>query len=375
MTAGANRLIVAAAGSGKTTFLVNEALNRTGRVLITTFTEANEQEIRNKIVEINHCIPPNITVQTWFSFLLQHGVRPFQGHIFDKRINGLLLASGRSGLKYTTKFNVPVYYSEDKEFENHYFTKGTKIFSDKLAKFVVRCNEKSNGAVIERMSKIYTDIYVDEVQDLAGFDLELLKLLFNSGIKILLAGDPRQGTYSTNNAAKNSQFKKAEIVHFFEDTTLGIETDDESLLVNWRCIESICDLSNSLYPSFKKTTSGNTAVTGHDGLYFIRPADVPVYLSRYQPMQLRDKITVQVNTDYYSLNFGESKGLSFNRVLIYPTKPIMDWLKDNSKDFAPTSRSKFYVAVTRARNSVGIVYDFDAAKEYAGFTKYDPNNA
>ena len=173
MTAGLNRLTVAAAGSGKTTFLVNEALNQTGKVLITTFTEANEQEIRHKIVEINHCIPPNITVQTWFSFLLQHGVRPFQGHIFDKRINGLLLASGKSGLKYTTKFNVPVYYSEERELEDHYFTKGTKIFSDKLAKFVVRCNEKSNGAVIERLSKIYTDIYVDEVQDLAGFDLDL----------------------------------------------------------------------------------------------------------------------------------------------------------------------------------------------------------
>lgn len=59
---------------------------------------------------------------------------------------------------------------------------------------------------------------------------------------------------------------------------------------------------------------------------------------------------------------------------IYPTKPIMDWLKDNSTDFAPTSRSKFYVAITRARNSVGIVYDFDQKKEYAGFTKCDPNN-
>ncbi|MFH0906204.1 MAG: UvrD-helicase domain-containing protein, partial [archaeon] len=73
-----NKLIIAAAGSGKTTFLVNEALKKEGNVLITTFTEANEAEIKNKIIKIRKCIPSNIIIQTWFSFLLQHGVRPYQ---------------------------------------------------------------------------------------------------------------------------------------------------------------------------------------------------------------------------------------------------------------------------------------------------------
>ena len=49
-----NRLIVAAAGSGKTTFLVKEALKiKDKNVLMTTFTEANEAEIRKKIIEKN----------------------------------------------------------------------------------------------------------------------------------------------------------------------------------------------------------------------------------------------------------------------------------------------------------------------------------
>ena len=44
-----NKLIIAAAGSGKTTHLVEEALKITeGKVLITTYTEANEQEIGSK---------------------------------------------------------------------------------------------------------------------------------------------------------------------------------------------------------------------------------------------------------------------------------------------------------------------------------------
>ena len=68
------------------------------KVLITTFTEANEREIKKKFIEINGCIPPNVTVQTWFSFLLQHGVRPYQSVICDQPITGLQLVNAKSGL-------------------------------------------------------------------------------------------------------------------------------------------------------------------------------------------------------------------------------------------------------------------------------------
>ena len=92
-----DELIIAAAGSGKTTHIVNEALKqREGRVLITTYTEANEAEIRKRIIEKSKCIPENITVQTWFSFLLQHGARPYQGRVFEKDIRGLILVNKQS---------------------------------------------------------------------------------------------------------------------------------------------------------------------------------------------------------------------------------------------------------------------------------------
>lgn len=67
------------------------------------------------------------------------------------------------------------------------------------------------------------------------------------------------------------------------------------------------------------------------------------------------------------------KGLSFDRVLIYPTGPIVKWLKDNKADLAPTSRSKFYVAITRARYSVGIVHDYDDNTNIEGVGKYNPS--
>jgi ATP-dependent exoDNAse (exonuclease V) beta subunit len=46
-----NKLIIAAAGSGKTTYLIDEAIkNREKKVLITTYTQANEAEIKKKII-------------------------------------------------------------------------------------------------------------------------------------------------------------------------------------------------------------------------------------------------------------------------------------------------------------------------------------
>lgn len=367
-----NKLIIAAAGSGKTTYLIDEAIkNREKKVLITTYTQANEAEIRKKIIEKINYIPENITVQTWFSFLLKHGVRPYQGIIFDKRINGLILVNSQSGLKGYTKFKQPIYFGEEKEFENHYFSNSIKIYSDKLSKFVFRCNEKTNGAVISRISKIYSRIFIDEVQDLAGYDLELLKLLFSSNSEVLLVGDPRQGTYSTNSSSKNKQYKKANVVnYFFQDKSINIETDETSLLINYRCNEPICNLSNNLFKNFTGTKSGNDSVSGHDGVFFIREKDVEDYLQEYSPVQLRDSKKKIVNENFMVMNFGESKGLSFDRVLIYPTKPFTDWFMDNESDLAETSRSKLYVAITRARYSVGIVLNYKDDTQIDGIINY-----
>ena len=325
-----------------------------------------------KIIEKNKVIPENITVQTWFSFLLKHGARPFQGVLFEKKIKGLILVNSQSGLKAyrnpcqeckqvklvnsnCNKCKNPIYFGEEKEFEQHYFTNGLKIYSDKLSKFVFRCNEKSNGNVIDRLSRIYSHIFIDEVQDLAGYDLELLKLFFNCSSAIQLVCDPRQGTYSTNSAPKNKKFKKANIINFFTDKIDNLMKDDTSLMTNYRCNKSICDLSNKLFPNFKATTSGNNITTEHSGVFFIKKQDVENYLQKFKPVQLRDTRRTIVNDNYRVMNFGESKGISFDRILIYPTKPFLDWLKDNSAELAETSRSKLYVALTRARHSVAIV--------------------
>lgn len=171
----ANKLLIAAAGSGKTTHIINEVMhNLPSKVLITTFTQANEQSIRRKLIEANKgCVPSNVTVQTWFSFLIEHGVKPYQ--YWDERVMGMELVSTASGLRYKMKNGTPVYWGEA-DFYKYFFNSGMDVYSDKLAKLVVNCNEKSGGYVIKRLEKIFSHIYIDEVQDMAGWDLELIDL-------------------------------------------------------------------------------------------------------------------------------------------------------------------------------------------------------
>ena len=352
-----NKIQIASAGSGKTTALVKTALEISDeRVLITTFTEANELEITNKFIQENGCVPKNITIQTWFSFLIQHGVKPFQDYLYKKTVKGLILVNRQSGLKYSGG-RFPVYHKETEEA--HYFTNTGKIYSDKLAKFVVKVNAIPGGLVMDRLSRIYSHIFIDESQDLAGYDLEIVKLFAVSSLNLLLVCDPRQVTYVTHHEAKFKKYRNGLLQKFIEDECKGIdfEIDDTSLSKTYRCNALICDFANELHPTLPNCTSANTTETNHDGVLIIREDQCNEYLEKHKPTQLRWNSVQSINPAYDVYNFGQSKGLSFDRVLIYPTTNMIKWIQDHSSDLGEEARAKLYVAITRARNSVAIVID------------------
>jgi DNA helicase II / ATP-dependent DNA helicase PcrA len=370
-----NKLLIAAAGAGKTTFLVREALKiKNESVLITTYTEANEAEIKKKIIKENlegKFVPSNITILTWFTFLLKHGVKPYQGAandiLFEKNINGMSFVKEQSGYWYTNKSGIRICYGED-EFEKYYFNPELKIYSDKISKFVFRCNTKSNGNLLDRLSRIYSHIFIDEVQDLAGYDLEILKLLFKSNISTLLVGDPRQVTYLTHHERKHTAYKDGNIKEFVNDKckSLSCLIDETTLRKSHRNNLEICNFSSRLFPNLPLSEPCNCSncrkyVTDHKGIYVIHEPQVNKYRHQYSPAVLRYEDSISPEW-----NFGKSKGLTFDRVLIYPTKTIIQYLNDgkltktvNGKIKKSFDITKFYVALTRARYSVAIVYDYN----------------
>jgi DNA helicase II / ATP-dependent DNA helicase PcrA len=108
-----NRLLLSAPGSGKTTLIVNEVLKSDGKpVLITTYTDSNAEEIRQMFIRKKGSVPEYVTILPWFTFLLKHGVRPYQGSMDDSLRNvkiGFYLNQGKSGKRGVNRLGMSSY--------------------------------------------------------------------------------------------------------------------------------------------------------------------------------------------------------------------------------------------------------------------------
>jgi len=340
-------LFISAAGSRKTTLLVDKALeNINNKSLIVTYTVNNLDLIRSYITQRVGLIPKNIKIMSWFSFLLQECVRPYQNIIYDKKMVLTIFFVERKSTMYIPKSNV----------EKYYLASGEYIYTDKISEFALLCDLKSNGLLIDRLEMIYDCIFIDEIQDLAGYDFDFLELLFKSNINVVAVGDSRQATYFTNCSPKNKKYKGKNIISLFKDWEeqglCSIIEKNEC----FRCNQIICDFADALYPNMPKTVSRNTEITGHDGVFIINEKLINSYINRYNPTVLRYSKAFKKADSWNAINFGLSKGQNYDRVLILPTKKIEKYL-ENGNLIEIGDIPKFYVAITRARYSVALVYD------------------
>lgn len=343
---------IAAAGAGKTTLLVEAAYaHHVGRIALITFTRQNTEEIFRKFTKRG--IPENVRIFPWYTFLLQQCVRPYQGVWIQTRIEGLHWVEGRSGMREGADGGV---YAMNSSKEKEYFLdKNNKVYSDKIAQLALVLNERSGGAVLDRLSRVYSAIFVDEVQDMAGYDLSLLSEISKHIEVSKLAGDPRQVTFTTHHEPKYKKYAHGKLVDFFKENCKWMRMDDQTLGVNYRCHTSICELANALYPTLPKSVSAANVDDPHCGVFMLREDEVGAYLGKYHPMQLRDSVKYPCHNDYPVGNFGDVKGRAFRHVLIYPTGPMRQWLHDPTVELKDQSRARFYVAVTRAEASVAFV--------------------
>ena len=105
-----NRVIIASAGAGKTTEIIKQALGlRPKRTAVVTFTLNNIKEIKDKFFKVNGCVPPEVQIYTWFTFMLYEMVRPYQGIVHEPRIASVHLVNGTSPI--AAKANVARYFS------------------------------------------------------------------------------------------------------------------------------------------------------------------------------------------------------------------------------------------------------------------------
>jgi DNA helicase II / ATP-dependent DNA helicase PcrA len=347
MLSNKNKLVIACAGAGKTTRLVREALTHCDRrIVMVTYTNNNVREINKKFGELNSGVPKHVHVMTWFEFLLRECARPYQRAKYDqKRIESLLFVNERSAKGIA-----------ESDTARHYFVNDGLIYSDKIARFVIECEKNSSKAVTARLGEIYTDVFIDEFQDLAGWDLDVIEMFLRSDIRVTLVGDPRQHIYSTNRSNKNRQYLGIKVVSLVEQWKRSGLCDLDPMSGTYRCNQGICDFSNALWPGMDIMTPFRNIPTDHDGVFLVAKKVVAKYIQRFRPQVLR--YSKKANTyGCEALNFGLSKGLQFERVLIIPTGPIRKYLETGDIKHVENSRDKLHVAATRAQHSVAFVFD------------------
>lgn len=337
-----HRAVLAAAGSRKTERIIDEALAVTdGRVLITTYTNWNQDQIVRRIEQKAGRIPAHITVTGWFSFLINHFAKPYQRTLTREPlvIGGLNFKGARN--RFTKKSNVA-----------YFIDRNGDLYRDGVADFGVTLNDAADGAIIRRLEKIFSHVFVDEVQDLVGYDLDVLDLLLASRIRVMLVGDPRQHTFGTNRGSRNAKYRGIGLVDWFRARSTACAL--EQVKCSYRCCQHICDFADSIYPDLPTTTSVGVPVTAHDGVFQVRANDVHRYVREFNPVTIL-RYDKNVDTEGLpALNIGVVKGSTFDRVMIFPTKPMLEFIAigDPKRLRSP---EKLYVAVTRARFSAVFV--------------------
>ena len=341
----ANHLTLAVAGSRKTQGIVEHcaSLPTKRRALVLTFTQTNQAELRERL-SIYAGEKVNIQVMGWFTFLLRDFARPFLPFKFPKqRVKG---------------FNF--------DGRPHLMAKGIKRFLDvnntvyacELGRLASELIEDSKGVLIHRLECIYDEILIDEVQDLSSHDWLIIDALLNTSIDIRMVGDIRQSVLSTNpRSAKNKKYEYAEAIHWFREREKTGVLEIFENTTTWRCHSNIASFSDTIFNSdwqFPKTNSMNNIETEHDGVFLIRPEHIDDYVNKFSPKCLRHSASSGKAFDLDYTNFKVSKGGAFKRVLIVPTEGIIKFIQSGTF-LGPVPAASFYVAVTRAEQSVVVV--------------------
>ena len=341
-----NQISLAVAGARKTQSIVNACSRTTERKrrLVLTYTITAQHDVEARLR--NLCTAEQLPdVSGWYTFLLHHWVRPYLPLLYPGRRLAGLNFQEKAGVDYSTG-------------PSRYLDHESRAFKRYLSKLAVDVAKASRGSVIDRLEHIYDEIFIDEVQDLTGYDLDILEALLRSQIDIRLVGDVRQSTFNTNpQDPRNKQYRDLKMLAWFalqeSKKRLCITQSNET----WRSNQQIANFADTIFPAacgFPPTVSRQTLTSDHDGLFIVRPEHVEAYIAKHKPLCLRQSRTTQIPERVTATNFGLAKGLTCDRVIIFPTKPIEEFI-NKGKHLSGKSACGFYVAVTRAIYSVAFV--------------------
>ena len=328
------RLILAVAGSGKTRYLIDR-LDLEKRFLIVTYTNNNCKNLKDRICRKFGYLPQNISVRTYFSFLMNFCYKPFFHHILRE--------------KGVTWENPPFQTRYNNTSLAHYITGSSYLYHNRIAKL---CQNEC-VSIKSRISRYYDCFFIDEVQDLGGYDFDFVKSIIPQDRDVLFVGDFYQHTFETSHDGnKNTGLYKNSIKNYKKKWTgTSLTVDETSLKNSYRCPKVVCDfVTNNLGISIDSTSSKVGCI-----IYLSTDEEIEAVVKNNSIPKLFYQNSSQY--DCFSMNWGASKGLDdFEDVCVVLNGTTQKAFgKDQLKNLAGPTKNKLYVACTRAKRNLYFV--------------------
>lgn len=328
------RVIFAVAGSGKTTHLINR-LNETDSFLLVTYTTNNVHNLRMGIIKKFTYFPTNIKLLSYYSFLYGFCYKPF--------LNDVLKTKGINYEPNTNKY----LKSDTREY---YIDKFDRVYSSRISKLLLDTEEYKN--VIDRISKYFNHLFIDEIQDFGANDFNLLKKISKANVEHTYVGDFFQHTFDTSrdgnvNTSLHNNFTK----YIKEFEQMGLTPDSVTLSKSYRCSPTVCKfITDSLGIKIESHRSDETSVE-----YIDNKEVASAIFSNSKIVKLFYQ--EHYKYDCFSRNWGDSKGEDkyFDVCVVLNKSTLAKFQKGILHELPPTTKNKLYVALSRAKNNLYLV--------------------
>lgn len=119
-----------------------------------------------------------VIFKSWYSTLLSEFIKPYQCSLKlkEKRYKQEFPVTFPENFVNSIAFYdteaPPKWYNQT--HVQYYVNKRGDVVPDRTSHLAWLCNEHSSGKVIRRIQEIYSHIFIDELQDYAGWDLEVI---------------------------------------------------------------------------------------------------------------------------------------------------------------------------------------------------------
>ncbi len=372
-----NEVVFAAAGNGKTYSICEKAINELDKgkkcVLLISYTNEGVRSLEHEYKKQNNgVLNDRVVVKSWYSFLLSDFIKPYQCLLNLKNKNYKneypieIPENFVKSIAFYDNELPPRYYNQT--HIQYYMNRSGDVVPDRTSCLAFLCNKHSDGKVVARMESIYSHVLIDELQDYAGWDLDIIKLLFESQLHVLCVGDYKQATYRTNNSQKNKQYRDEKIRDYFKMLEQKHICSVSYVNTTRRFNKDICDFINIIHGDEDTKISpdhcmGKEIQPDNIGVYMIDLKYLAEYCDYYHPIILKyDKnSTIGFRCKCDVFNYGGAKGATYERTVIIPVSTTLPFIKKQARINSDRTRSKFYVACTRAKYSV--VFAMNTPKE------------